>query len=273
MQATPCPCVPHLRLYHWCRVSSPRVWGYPALGSLPPRNGSTNSPLCFWSCWQGGLSAMPAPPLWGHCLLPITSSWDNPSQAMSWGTPTGCPDAPCPDKGAAPEPAMPWHAMGKAWGGHPHLYLLQRETIYREIYIFKLILKDLFLSLQPHPAAQGAGRERADPLPTGGSRNPGAQTCSCPPLHGQLTPSNVLVCASVSPAARMGRLEIMDVPQWRKGACCSPTHRRGFGRGRSLEWSLLCQAPELSHDHSPLCHTHALPRGWHRLEHAQDSAH
>lgn len=57
---------------------------------------------------------MPAPPLWGHCLLPITSSWDHPSQAMSWGTPTGCPDAPCPDKGAAPEPAMPWRAMGKA---------------------------------------------------------------------------------------------------------------------------------------------------------------
>lgn len=112
VQATPCPRVPHLRLYRWCRVPSPRAWGYPALGFLSPRNGSTNSPLCFWSCWQGGLSAMPAPPLWGHCLLPITSSWDHPSQA--WGTPAGCPDAPCPDKGAAPEPAMPWCAMGKA---------------------------------------------------------------------------------------------------------------------------------------------------------------
>lgn len=55
--------------------------------------------------------------------------------------------------------------MGKAWGGTPHLYLLQRETIYRDIYIFKLILKDLFLGLWPRPAAQGAGSEGVDLLP------------------------------------------------------------------------------------------------------------
>uniref|UniRef100_A0A8B9NC45 Patched 2 n=1 Tax=Accipiter nisus TaxID=211598 RepID=A0A8B9NC45_9AVES len=52
-------------------------------------NGSTNSPLCFWSCWQGGLGALPAPPLWGHCLLPVTSSWESPTRATSWGAPTG----------------------------------------------------------------------------------------------------------------------------------------------------------------------------------------
>lgn len=160
---------------------------------------------------------------------------------------------------------------------------MQRETIYREIYIFKLILKDLFLSLQPHPAAQGAGREWADPLPsaglpTGGSRSLGAQTWFMPPLHGQLIPSNMLVCASVSPVARMERLEIMDVPQWRKGACCSPAHRQGFGRGRSLEWSLLCQAPELSHDHSPcvtlvLCPGDGTGLSTHRALHADVGSH
>lgn len=100
-----------------------------------------------------------------------------------------------------------------------------------------------------------------------------------PPLHGQLTPSNMLVCASVSPAARMGRLEIMDVPQWRKGACCSPKHRRGFGRGRSLEWSLLRQAPELSHDHSPprvtlvLCPGDGTGLSTHRTVHADVGSH
>lgn len=100
----------------------------------------------------------------------------------------------------------------------------------------------------------------------------------CPQLHGQLTPSNMLVCASVSPAARMGMLEVMDVPQWRKGACFSLMHRRGFGRGRSLEWSLLCQAPELSHDHSPcvtlvLCPGDGTGLSTHRTVHADVGSH
>lgn len=88
VQAMPCPRVPPPGAV--LMVPCPLTQGYPAPGFLPtPRNGSTNSPLCFWSCWQGGLGALPAPPLWGHCLLPVTSSWEPPTRATSWGAPTG----------------------------------------------------------------------------------------------------------------------------------------------------------------------------------------
>lgn len=135
---------------------------------VPPRNGSTNPPLCFWSCWQGGLGALPAPPLWGHCLLPVTSSWDPPRWPCPGVPQEGALVPPIPIMGQPQSQLCPGVLWPRPGVGTPHLYLLQRETIYREIYIFKLILKDLFLSLQPRLAAQGAGREGADPLPVQG---------------------------------------------------------------------------------------------------------
>lgn len=139
----------------------------------PPRNGSTNPPsplflelLVRWArCPASSPSAGSLPALC-HLLLgpPPPPTW-----ATSWGAPTGCPGAPCPDKGGSPRASRALGCHGQGLGqAPPHLYLLQRETIYREIYIFKLILKDLFLSLRPRPAAQGAGREGADPLPVQG---------------------------------------------------------------------------------------------------------
>lgn len=83
---------------------------------------------------------------------------------MSWGAPTGALMPPILIRGQPQSQSHPGVLWARPGVGTPHLYLLQRETIYREIYIFKLILKDLFLSLRPRLAAQGAGREGAGPL-------------------------------------------------------------------------------------------------------------
>lgn len=181
MQAVCRPCCAHVSPTRGCAdgAASP----HPGFGVTlpwaccvrppPPEMEALTPPLCFWSCWQGRLHVLPAPPLRGHCLLPVTSSWD----------PSPGPQAGVPQQGGL----MPWGAVGKAWGGHPpHLYLLQRETIYREIYIFKLIFKDLFLSLWPRPAAQRRQRGGTPFASAVGARSWGTDLVPAPQLHGVL---------------------------------------------------------------------------------------
>lgn len=101
------------------RAMSPHVpWGHPA--PVLPRNGSTNSPSVSGAAGTGGAAPGPLPchlPPGGHCLLPITSSWDPPPGHL-----LGCltPGAPLPDMAGAPEP---W---ARPRIGIPHLYLFAK---------------------------------------------------------------------------------------------------------------------------------------------------
>lgn len=173
-QAMLCPRVPSPGLCQWCRIPSPRVLGYPAPGLLPsPRNGSTNPPPLFLELLAGQAPCPASSPPAGSLPAPCHLLLGPLTQATSWGAPTGCSDAlGCCGQG-----------LGRA---PPHLYLLQRETIYREIYIFKLIFKDLFLSLWPRPAAQSRQRGGTSFAGAVGGQSGGTHLVHAPQLHGVL---------------------------------------------------------------------------------------
>lgn len=139
----------------------------------PPRNGSTNPPTLFLELLAGQAPCPASSPPAGSLPAPCHLLLGPLTRTTSLGAPTGCSDAlGCCGQG-----------LGRA---PPHLYLLQRETIYREIYIFKLIFKDLFLSLRPRPAAQCRQRGGTPFASAAGAQSRGTDLVHAPQFHGVL---------------------------------------------------------------------------------------
>lgn len=258
-QAMLCPRVPSPGLCQWCRIPSPRVLGYPAPGLLPsPRNGSTNPPPLFLELLaghvQGRLHVLPAPPLRGHCLLPVTSSWD----------PSPRPQAGVPQQGAL----MPWGAVGKAWDGHPPTFIYCKGKLSIERYIFLSLFLKIYFSAYGLARLPRAGREGGHPLPVQWEARAGAHTWFMPPSSmgcwvatGSSPPLRFsLPHASVSPPASTGGMEIGDVPD-----VVAPTAQAGF-LGGVLEGDPCCAKPMS-------CPTVTAPCATHRAVHAPMGAH